>query len=202
MVQTRPLSDWKIYLRWHLLHGSASFLPSAFEDENFNFYGKTLSGQPQQEPRWKRAAHILDGSIGEALGQLYVEKCFPPEAKARMKALVDNLKAVFHDRIERVTWMTDETKVKALAKFATFTQKIGYPDKFRDYSSVVIKRDDLLGNIRRTDAFESKREIARVGKTVDRTEWGMTPETVNAYYNPEINEIVFPPAFCSRRFLT
>ncbi len=192
MVQTRPLSDWKIYLRWHLLHGSAPYLSSAFEDENFNFYGKTLSGQPEQEPRWKRAAHILDGNIGEALGQLYVEKCFPPEAKARMQALVENLKSVFHDRIERVTWMTDETKAKALAKFATFTQKIGYPDKFRDYSSVVIKRDDLLGNVRRASMFETQREIARVGKTVDRTEWGMTPETVNAYYNPEINEIVFP----------
>ncbi len=192
MVQTRPLSDWKTYLRWHLLNGSASYLSSAFENEHFNFYGKVLSGQLEQEPRWKRAAHILDGSIGEALGQLYVEKCFPPEAKARMQALVENLKAVFHDRIERVTWMTDETKAKALAKFATFTQKIGYPDKFRDYSSVVIQRDDLLGNVRRTDAFEARREIARVGKTVDRTEWGMTPETVNAYYNPEVNEIVFP----------
>jgi putative endopeptidase len=192
MVQTRPLSDWKTYLRWHLLHGSAPYLSSAFEKENFNFYGKTLSGQPEQEPRWKRAAHILDGNIGEALGQLYVEKCFAPEAKARMQALVENLKSVFHDRIERVTWMTDETKAKALAKFATFTQKIGYPDKFRDYSSIVIKRDDLLGNVLRASAFESQREIARVGKTVDRTEWGMTPETVNAYYNPEINEIVFP----------
>ncbi|HEY4416921.1 MAG TPA: M13 family metallopeptidase [Verrucomicrobiae bacterium] len=192
LLQSRPLSDWKTYLRWHLLHGSAPFLSTAFETENFNFYGKILSGQPEQEPRWKRAAHILDGSIGEALGQLYVEKCFPPAAKARMNALVENLKSVFHDRIERVTWMTDETKAKALAKFASFTQKIGYPDKFRDYSSVIIKRDDLLGNVRRASVFEAQREIARVGKTVDRTEWGMTPETVNAYYNPEMNEIVFP----------
>ena len=167
-------------------------MPAAFEEENFNFYGKVLSGQPEQEPRWKRAAHVIDGSIGEALGQLYVEKYFPPEAKARMNELVENVKAVFHDRLEKVSWMTEATRAKALAKFARFTQKIGYPDKFRDYSSVVIRRDDYLGNVRRAEAFESHREIARVGKPVDRTEWGMTPETVNAYFNPSMNEIVFP----------
>jgi putative endopeptidase len=192
LVQERPLSDWKIYMRWHLLHGSAPFLSSAFQVENFNFFGKAMSGQPEQEPRWKRSAHMIDGSIGEALGQLYVEKYFPPEAKVRMNELVENLKGVFHDRLEKVSWMTEETRAKALAKFAHFTQKIGYPGKFRDYSAVVIRRDDLLGNIRRAEAFESSREIARVGKAVDRTEWGMTPETVNAYYNPEMNEIVFP----------
>ena len=192
LVQERLLADWKVYLRWHLLHSSAPFLPAAFEQENFNFYGKVLSGQPEQEPRWKRAAHVIDGSIGEALGQLYVEKYFPPEARARMNELVENLKAVFHDRLERVPWMTDATRAKALAKFARFTQKIGHPDKFRDYSAVVIRRDDLLGNVRRAAAFESHREIVRVGKPVDRTEWGMTPETVNAYFNPSLNEIVFP----------
>jgi putative endopeptidase len=192
LVQERPLADWKVYLRWHLLHDSAPFLPAAFEQENFNFFGKVLSGQPEQEPRWKRAAHILDGNIGEALGQLYVEKYFPPEARARMNALVENLKGVFHDRLERVTWMKDFTRDKALAKFTRFTQKIGYPAKFRDYSGIVIRRDDLLGNVRRAAAFESHREIARVGKPVDRSEWDMTPETVNAYFNPEQNEIVFP----------
>ena len=192
LVQTRPLADWKVYLRWHLLHGSASFLPATFEQENFNFFGKVLSGQPEQEPRWKRAAHILDGNIGEALGQLYVEKYFPPEACARMNELVENLKAVFHDRLEKVPWMTDSTRAKALAKFTRFTQKIGHPEKFRDYSAVVIRRDDLLGNVRRAEAFESRREIARVGKRVDRSEWHMTPETVNAYFNPQQNEIVFP----------
>jgi putative endopeptidase len=192
LVQTRPLADWKVYLRWHLLHGSASFLPAAFEQENFNFFGKVLSGQPEQEPRWKRAAHILDGNIGEALGQLYVEKYFPPEARARMNELVENLKAVFHDRLEKVPWMTDSTRAKALAKFTRFTQKIGHPEKFRDYSAVVIRQDDLLGNVRRAEAFESRREIARVGKRVDRSEWHMTPETVNAYFNPQQNEIVFP----------
>jgi putative endopeptidase len=192
LVQERPLSDWKVYLRWHLLHGSASFLPSAVEQENFNFYGKVLSGQQEQEPRWKRAAHVVDGSIGEALGQLYVEKYFPPAARARMNELVENLKAVFHDRLEKVPWMTEATRAKARTKFARFTQKIGHPDKFRDYSAVVIRRDDLLGNVRRAEVFESRREIARVGKTVDRSEWHMTPETVNAYFSPQQNEIVFP----------
>jgi putative endopeptidase len=175
-----------------LLHDSAPYLTAAVVRENFNFYGQVLSGQPEQEPRWKRAAHVLDGSIGEALGQLYVQKYFPPEAKARMNELVENLKAVFHDRLEKVPWMTAETRAKALAKFARFTQKIGCPDKFRDYSAIVIRRDDYLGNVRRAEAFEAEREIARVGKTVDRTEWGMTPETVNAYFNSSMNEIVFP----------
>jgi len=192
LVTTRSLADWQVYLRWHLLHGCAAFLPAEFADENFNFYGKTLSGQPEQEPRWKRAAHMIDGSIGEALGQLYVEKYFPSAAKVRMNELVENLKSVFHDRLEKVPWMTDATRAKALAKFARFTQKIGCPDKFRDYSSIEIRSDDLLGNIRRAEEFESRREIARVGKPVDRTEWHMTPETVNAYFNPQENEIVFP----------
>ncbi len=192
MVQDRPMSDWKVYLRWHLLHGSAAYLPSAFEQESFNFYGKALSGQQEQEPRWKRSAHVIDGSIGEALGQLYVEKYFPPAARARMNELVENIQAVFHDRLEKVPWMTAETRAKALAKFARFTRKIGCPDKFRDYSSIVVRRDDLLGNVRRADAFESRREIARVGGPVDKSEWHMTPETVNAYFNPSQNEIVFP----------
>ncbi len=192
LVRERPFADWKVYLRWHLLHGSASFLPAVFERENFAFFGKTLSGQPEQEPRWKRAAHVVDGSIGEALGQLYVEKCFPPEARARMLELVNNLKAVYRDRLAAVPWMTETTRTKALAKFDRFTQKIGHPDKFRDYSSIKIQPDDFLGNIRRCEQFESRREIARIGQAVDRTEWHMTPETVNAYYNPSQNEIVFP----------
>ena len=192
LVQSHPLSDWKVYLRWHLLHASAPYLPSTFEQENFNFFGRVLSGTPQPEPRWKRAAHMLDGNIGEALGQLYVEKYFTPEARARMNALVENLKSVFHDRLEKVTWMTDTTKAKALVKFARFTQKIGYPTHFRDYSAIDIRPDDLLGNIQRSALFASRREIARIGQPVDRTEWGMTPETVNAYFNPEQNEIVFP----------
>ena len=192
LMQSRPLADWKVYLRWHLLDASAPYLPAAFVRENFNFYGKILSGQPEQEPRWKRAAHVIDGTIGEALGRLYVEKYFPPAAKARMNELVENLKSVFHDRLEKVPWMTEATRSRALAKFARFTQKIGCPDKFRDYSAVVILRNDYLGNVRRAIVFESHREIARVGRPVDRSEWGMTPETVNAYFNPLQNEIVFP----------
>jgi len=192
LVQTRPLADWKTYLRWKLIHRSAPYLSAAIEQENFNFYGRVLSGQPEQEPRWKRAAHTIDGSIGEALGQLYVEKYFPPAAKARMNELVENLQAVFHDRLEKVPWMTETTRAKALAKFARFTRKIGYPDKFRDYSRVAIRRDDYLGNVRRSDVFAARRAIDRVGQTVDRTEWEMTPETVNAYFNPSLNEIVFP----------
>jgi len=192
LVKERPLSDWQAYLRWHLLHGSAPYLPAAFEQENFDFFGRVLSGQPEPEPRWKRAAHVIDGSIGEALGRLYVEKCYPPAARARMNELVENLKAVFHDRLEKAAWMTPETRAKALAKFARFTQKIGHPDHFRDYSAVDIRRDDYLGNVRRAAAFEAHRETVRVGRPVDRTEWGMTPETVNAYFNPQLNEIVFP----------
>jgi putative endopeptidase len=192
LVQERPLADWKVYIRWHLLHGSAPYLQRAVEEENFAFFGKVLSGQEQQEPRWKRAAHVLDGSIGEALGQLYVEKYFPPEAKARMNELVENVKGVFKDHLEKVSWMTDATRQKALEKFARFTQKIGYPNKFRDYSSVEIRRDDYLGNVRRAEAFETHRQLVRLGKPVDKSEWEMTPETVNAYFNPLQNEIVFP----------
>ena len=192
LVQEHPLSDWKVYLRWHWLHAFASYLPVAFEREHFNFYGKTLSGQPEQEPRWKRAAHLVDGCIGEALGRLYVEKYFPAEARSRMLELVDNLKAVYRDRLVNVPWMAEATRSKALAKFDRFTHKIGHPEQFRDYSSIDIRPDDYLGNIRRAAQFESRREIARIGKAVDRTEWHMTPETVNAYFNGSQNEIVFP----------
>jgi putative endopeptidase len=192
LLASRPLSDWKVYLRWHVLHAAAPFLCRDAGEENFNFFGKVLSGQLEQEPRWERASRTLNVSIGEAVGQLYVEKHFPPQAKARMNELVDNLKSVFLDHLEKVNWMTEATRAKALAKFARFTQKIGYPDKFRDYSSIKITRDDYLGNVRRAAAFEERRETARVGKPVDRTEWGMTPPTVNAYFNPSQNEIVFP----------
>ncbi len=192
LVREHPLSDWKVYLRWHWLHANAAFLPRAFERENFDFYGKTLSGQPEQEPRWKRAAHLVDGCIGEALGRLYVEKYFPAEARARMLELVDNLKAVYRDRLVHVPWMAEATRSKALAKFDRFTHKIGHPESFRDYSSIDIRPDDYLGNIRRAAQFESRRQIARIGKAVDRSEWHMTPETVNAYFNGSQNEIVFP----------
>lgn len=192
LIRSQPLSDWKVYMRWHVLHAAAPFLCHDAEEENFNFYGKVLSGQLEQEPRWKRAFRTLDGSIGEAVGQLYVEKYFPPEARARMKVMVEDIKTVYHDRLEKADWMAEATRAKALAKFARFSQKIGCPDKFRDYSSIKITRDDYWGNVCRAAAFEEHREMARVGKPVDRTEWDMTPPTVNAYFNPLQNEIVFP----------
>jgi putative endopeptidase len=192
LLRARPLAEWKTYLRWHLLHASAPYLHKEVEDEDFAFFGKVLSGQEEQEPRWKRGAKVIDRSIGEALGELYVARYFPVKAKARMTELVDNLKAVFSDRLQKVDWMTEATRAKALAKFARFTQKIGHPDKFRDYSTVEIRRDDYLGNVRRAEAFDTHRQLVRLGKPVNRSEWHMTPETVNAYFNPLQNEIVFP----------
>jgi putative endopeptidase len=192
LIKDKPLEDWKIYLRWHVLHSAAPFLHEAVENENFNFFGKILSGQEKQEPRWKRSSKVIDRSIGEALGQLYVEKYFPPSARARMSELVGNLREVFADRLKKVDWMSEQTREKAQSKFDRFVQKIGYPDKFRDYSSISIKPDDYLGNVRRADAFEVHRRDRRIGEPVDRSEWEMTPPTVNAYFNPLMNEIVFP----------
>ena len=192
LVQERPLEDWKTYLRWHLLRASAPYLNAAAESEAFAFYGTILSGQAEQEPRWKRSAHVIDSHIGEALGRLYVEKNFPPEARARMNDLVENIKTVFRDHLQKVPWMSPATRDRAEKKFARFTQKIGHPAKYRDYSSVKLLPDDYLGNVRRSSSFESRRQLARVGKRVDKTEWHMTPPTVNAYFNPEQNEIVFP----------
>jgi putative endopeptidase len=175
-----------------LLLGTAPYLHQASEQENFAFYSMKLRGQPEPEPRWQRAAHAIDGSIGEALGKLYVEKYFPPTARARMNELIANLRDVFRDRLKTVAWMSAETRDKALAKFDRFTQKVGHPDQFRDYSKIRLRRDDFLGNIQRAAVFESRRETARVGKPVDKNEWHMTPQTVNAYFNPLQNEIVFP----------
>lgn len=192
LLKTKSLEDWKIYLRWHILHGAASYLSHEFDEENFNFYGKTLKGTEVQRDRWKRANSVIDGTIGEALGQLYIEKYFSKDAKTRMNDLVNNLRDVFRDHLQKLDWMSDATREKALLKFERFTQKIGYPDKFLDYSSLDIKSDDYFGNVRRSAAFEIQRQIVRIGKTVDRTEWEMTPPTVNAYFNPPLNEIVFP----------
>ena len=192
MLRGRSLADWKVYLRWHLLRATAPFLHQAAEQENFAFYSTKLRGQPQPEPRWQRAAHVIDGSIGEALGQLYVAKYFPPAARARMNELIANLREVFRDRLQKVDWMSEATRAKALAKFDRFTQKVGHPEKFRDYSKVRLRRDDYLGNIQNAAIFETRRQVARVGKPVDKTEWHMTPQTVNAYFNPLQNEIVFP----------
>lgn len=191
-VRSHPLSAWREYLRWQLLRHSAPFLHAAAEAEDFDFYHRTLLGQEAPEPRWKRAALVVDASLGEALGKLYVARAFPPEARARMRELVDDLTSVFRDRLAARAWMSEGTRQRALAKFARFRPKIGHPDTFRDYSSVRILRDDYLGNVRRARAFEVHRQVVRVGQPVDRTEWGMTPPTVNAYFSPVQNEIVFP----------
>jgi putative endopeptidase len=192
LLTERPLDDWKAYLRFQLLSAAAPYLAESFEQENFRFFGTVLNGTPAQEPRWQRAARQVDASIGEAVGQLYVAKHFPPAAKARMDEMIANIMAVFRDRLATLDWMSDETRQKALAKFARFEPMIGYPAKWLDYSSVEVRRDDYFGNVHRAAEFEARRVIGRIGRPVDRQEWGMTPQTVNAYYSPVTNQIVFP----------
>jgi predicted metalloendopeptidase len=186
------IDDWKTYLRWHLVHNVAAELSSDFVNEDFNFREKTLRGTKQIKPRWKRVVASTDGEIGEALGKLYVADYFPPEAKARALELINNLKEALADRIKTLEWMDEPTKQAALKKLAAFTVKIGYPDKWRDYSTLKIDKGPYVLNALRAENFEAKRELNKIGKPVDRTEWGMTPPTVNAYYNPNMNEIVFP----------
>ncbi|HEY6071260.1 MAG TPA: M13 family metallopeptidase [Chthoniobacterales bacterium] len=186
------LDDWKTYLRWHLINATASALSSDFVNEDFNFHETTLRGTKQIKPRWKRVIQSEDGEIGEALGQLYVKDYFPPAAKARALELINNLKEALADRIKSLAWMDEPTKQRALEKLAAFQVKIGYPEKWRDYSSLMIDRGPFVLNEMRSENFESKRQLNKIGKPVDRTEWGMTPPTVNAYYNPKMNEIVFP----------
>ena len=200
LVKSTPLATWKDYFHWHVLSSAARFLPKQFADENFAFYGTALNGIPQQEPRWKRAINLEEGAIGEGLGKLYVAKYFPPENKARMEKLVGNLLEAYHQSIDTLDWMTPATKKEAQAKLASFMTKIGYPSKWRDYSALQIKKDDLLGNVERATEFEYLRNINKLGTPIDRTEWGMTPQTVNAYYNPEMNEIVFPAAILQPPF--
>ena len=187
-----PIDDWKAYLRWHLINAMAPELSKDFVNEDFSFKETTLRGTKQIKPRWKRVVTSTDGAIGEALGKLYVADNFPPEAKARALELVNNLKEALADRIKTLEWMDEPTKQEALKKLAAFTVKIGYPDKWRDYSLLKIDRGPFVLNAIRADNFESNRELNKIGKPVDRTEWGMTPPTVNAYYNPNMNEIVFP----------
>jgi endothelin-converting enzyme/putative endopeptidase len=186
------LADWKTYLIWHLLHAAAPLLPQAFVKENFDFYGKTLTGATEIRPRWKRCVDFTDGELGEALGKQFVEKTFGAEGKARTLKMVDALEKALGQDLEQVPWMTAETKKQALVKLHAIANKIGYPDKWRDYSSVVIRRDDPVGNTARADAFEFQRQLNKIGKPVDRQEWGMTPPTVNAYYDPSMNDINFP----------
>jgi len=187
-----PVEDWKIYLRWHLLHGTAGNLSKDFVEEDFNFFTKTLTGAQQIKPRWKRVVAKTDEELGESLGKLYVADHFPPEAKARALEMVNNLKEALADSIKSRDWMDDATKQEALKKLAAFTVKIGYPDKWRDYSLLKIDRGPYALNVLRGERFEKDRQLNKIGKPVDRTEWNMTPPTVNAYYNPNRNEIVFP----------
>ncbi len=192
MLTSAPLDDWKTYLRWHLAHDAADALSSAFVNEDFNFYGKTLNGTKELQPRWRRCVGMTDQCLGEALGEVYVKKAFPPEAKARMKALVDNLLAAMREAIPTLDWMSDPTRQTALAKLNAFTVKIGYPDKWRDYSTLKIDRTSFVDNLIRSAEFSRNRNFAKMGKPVDRTEWAMSPPTINAYNNSLMNEIVFP----------
>ncbi|MDQ1353452.1 MAG: putative endopeptidase [Acidobacteriota bacterium] len=191
MSEVTP-EQWKPYFRWQLVRSSAPYLSSAFVKERFNFYDKFLSGQKEMKPRWKRSINEMNRTIGEAVGQLYVKKYFPPEAKTRAYELVMNLKKVFAQRIKKVAWMSDETKKKALAKLETFGVKIGYPDKWIDYSTLETKRDSYILNILRANRFDFNRDIKKIGRLVDREEWDIYPQIVNAYYNPLMNEIIFP----------
>ncbi len=194
------IDDWKIYLRWHMVHASAPYLSTPFVTEDFRFFGTFLTGAKELQPRWKRCTRTVSGELGEAAGQLYVEKYFPPEAKARALALVNNLKIALQARIQKLDWMSEETRKKAIEKLDAFKVKIGYPDKWIDYSTLDISRDSYLKNVQAADRFLFAREIRKMGKPVDRTEWGMTPQTVNAYYNPGMNEIVFPAAILQPPF--
>jgi endothelin-converting enzyme/putative endopeptidase len=192
LIKARPLADWKTYLRWHLVRQQAPLLSSPFVNENFDFFGKTLTGAKELRPRWKRCVDRVDNDLGDALGQRYVEKTFGPEGKQRMAVMVAALEKALQQDIETLPWMTDATKQKGLEKLRAIANKVGYPDKWRDYTSVQIFRDDPVGNAARAAAYEFKRDLDKIGKPVDRGEWQMSPPTVNAYYSPLLNDINFP----------
>jgi putative endopeptidase len=197
---SEDIEDWRRWLRWRVISGRASMLTDDLVEENFAFYGRTLSGTEQLRDRWKRGVALVEGLMGDAVGRLYVERHFPPDAKARMDELVANLREAYRVSITDLEWMTPETRKRALEKLDKFTPKIGYPAKWRDYSALVIARDDLYGNYQRGYAVEYDRDLAKLGGPVDRDEWFMTPQTVNAYYNPGMNEIVFPAAILQPPF--
>ncbi|NMR19643.1 M13 family metallopeptidase [Cellulomonas fimi] len=198
--RSEPLEDWKTWLAYHVVTARAAYLSSDLVEASFDFYGRTLTGAQELRDRWKRGVGLVQGVLGEAVGEVYVERHFPPTHKERMATLVDNLVEAYRESITALDWMGEETKVKALAKLDAFTPKIGYPVKWRDYSSLVVSADDLVGNVRRAHAFEQDRELDKIGKPIDRDEWFMTPQTVNAYYNPGMNEIVFPAAILQPPF--
>jgi len=200
LLQQTPLPVWKSYFRWRLLSDYAPYLSKDFVDEHFAFVGTALRGVKENQARWKRGLELIDSSMGEGLGKLYVAKYFPPASKARMDQLVGNLLAAYKADIDTLEWMSPETKQKAQDKLAHFTTKIGYPDKPRDYSALQITKGDLVGDVARANAFEYHRNLNKLGQPIDRTEWGMSAQTINAYYNPELNEIVFPAAILQPPF--
>lgn len=205
MLVARPIAEWKTYLRWHVLHAYADHLPRAFEDESFAFYGKTLGGAQEQRPRWKRIVDATGDALGEPLGRAFVERTFSPEAKERCLAMVDDLLAAFRARIEKLDWMSAETKTRALAKLSSFETKIGFPDRWRDYSGLALTRESYAGNRKRANEFEMKHDLAKAGKPVDKSEWGMPAYLVNAGYDPTNNDITFPagilqPPFFSEQY--
>ncbi|WP_225933595.1 M13 family metallopeptidase [Mycolicibacterium pallens] len=197
---SHDFADWQDWARWRLINARAAYLTDAVVEANFDFYGRTLSGTEQIRERWKRAVSLVEALMGDAVGRVYVERHFPPDAKARMDVLVDNLREAYRVSINDLEWMTPQTRQRALAKLDKFTAKIGYPKKWRDYSTLVIDRNDLYGNVIRGAEVEHDRELAKLGGPVDRDEWFMTPQTVNAYYNPGMNEIVFPAAILQPPF--
>lgn len=200
LVREISAEDWRAYFRFRLLDGSAAFLPAAFDAARFDFRERTLRGVQEQQPRWRRGVNLLDRTVGEIAGRAYVEQNFRPEARERIRQLVDNLRQAFDAKIDELEWMSADTKLEAKRKLARFTVKVGYPDQWRDYTALEIRAGDLLGNLRRVNEFEFARQIGRLGQPVDRNEWFMTPQTVNAYYSPPMNEIVFPAAILQPPF--
>ncbi|MBH1489619.1 M13-type metalloendopeptidase [Stenotrophomonas muris] len=200
MLADVPASTWQAYLRFHTIDDASPYLSSQFEKANFDFYGTTLRGQKEMQPRWKRVLESVNGGMGEALGQLYVDAVFPAESKVAMQHLVENLSQALKARLEQLPWMGEETRKKALEKWASFTPKIGYPDKWRDWAGLQTNGDSYLGNMQAARAFNYRYMLDKIGKPVDKTEWGMTPQTVNAYYNATKNEIVFPAAILQAPF--
>jgi putative endopeptidase len=200
IIKAENIDSWKTYLRWHLVSENSPYLSSEFVQEHFNFYSKVLSGKTKMQPRWKRVLNAVDGGMGEAVGQVYVDKFFPPEAKKSMIELVNNLRESLKERIQNLTWMSKDTKTQALAKLEVMNVKIGYPDKWKDYSKLEVSRDSYVKNVMNSDKFEFAFMMNKVGKPVDKLEWHMTPQTINAYYNPNMNEIVFPAAILQPPF--
>ncbi len=192
LLKSRSLDDWKTYLRWHLVHSKAAYLSSPFVTANFDFYSKYLRGIEQQPPRWKRCVRQVDGDLGEALGQVFAAKTFAPATKERAMVMTKGIETAMESEIKQLPWMGEDTKTRAIQKLHAVVNKIGYPEKWRDYSSIKLARDDFFGNVERATIFESRRELNKIGKPVDRTEWQMTPPTVNAYYDPQMNDINFP----------